>query len=130
MPSRLLAQTTFKGRRRVPSTVRYELSLAAFEELEQRHFHDAHAFAFVYHRHEAYGIASLLAGRVRPLMDLLCVALGADGVCVDIVPSDANGKYAVETSVELVPGRSPVVWHGTECHDNGHERCDHTDDEW
>lgn len=115
----------------MPSTVRYELSLAAFEELEQRYFYDARTFTFVDNRHEAYGIASLLAGRVRPLMDLLCVALGADGVCVDIVPYDDGGKHAVETSVELVPGRSPVVWHGSECHDNGHKRYDRADDdEW
>lgn len=77
----------------------------------------------------ASGNALILSRRFRPVVDALAIALGADGIAIDVYPTETREDgsqldFAIHESIELVPGHQLVYWCGDECHDNGYPRLD------
>ena len=104
--------------------IRYALATTTFAEEEPRIFGETRIHATYDDFNQAYGIALTLTKKLRSLVDALRDALGADGICVEVIPveiSDDGTKspYAVEVSIELTPFRFRTFWFGDDCHDNG-----------
>ena len=97
--------------------IRYALAVTMFDELELRGFGVPRDVATYGSYDEAYHAATMLAGSLRPLIDDLREAAGADGACLEVRPVEvtADGamrRYAICLSIELVPGRRPLLWFG------------------
>lgn len=109
--------------------MRFAIALTPFMEERQRVFGEGMATMYF----DAYDIASgnalILSRRLRPLVDALATALGADGIAVDVYPTEtredgSQRDFAILESIELMPGRQLVYWCGDESHDNGYPRLD------
>ncbi len=107
--------------------IRYVLATTTFAERDERVFDEPHDHASFDDFDTAYGVVLALTGRLRSILDALRDALGADGIALDVHPTDVDEAgirhdYAPVISIELTPYRSPAIWFQEECHDNGRPR--------
>lgn len=113
--------------------IRYVLATATFAENDERVFDEPHDHALYDDFDTAYGVALSLTGRLRSILDALRDAMGADGIALDVYPTDVDEDgtrhdFAPVVSIELMPCRSPVFWFRDECHDNERSRYQSADD--